>query len=151
MSLHACCSRSVLIIRSVAAKMVSLDDEAIDFPNAYKAMAVLLRGIDASDDDVKELAEKIEGCVFRTVKGGHGCLVCSVVSTSTCSVDMLTFLLLGSGNSLSRSMRLSLSFSMNASARILVLFSSKTYFPVLNRRAEGSRLISGRQWHSKGL
>lgn len=40
--------------------MVSLDDEAIDFPNAYKAMAILLRSTDVTDDEVIELAGKID-------------------------------------------------------------------------------------------
>jgi translation initiation factor 4G len=40
--------------------MVALDDESIDFPQAYKAMAVLIRSIDMPDDEIATLAESID-------------------------------------------------------------------------------------------
>ncbi|WVN88428.1 uncharacterized protein L203_103638 [Cryptococcus depauperatus CBS 7841] len=46
--------------QSLEGRMATLDDEAIDFPGAYSAVAYLVRGIDLSQEDVEGLGEKIE-------------------------------------------------------------------------------------------
>lgn len=40
--------------------MPSLDDDAIDFPQAYRAVAILMRSISLSEEDVDALVKKIE-------------------------------------------------------------------------------------------
>lgn len=40
--------------------MPTLDDEAIDFPNAYDAIALLTQSLSLSDDEVSALGDKIE-------------------------------------------------------------------------------------------
>jgi translation initiation factor 4G len=40
--------------------MPSLDDDAIDFPQAYKAIAILIRSLSLSDDAVTALLEKVD-------------------------------------------------------------------------------------------
>ncbi len=40
--------------------MVSLDDDSIDFPQAYKAIALFMRSLSLSDDDIATLLAKID-------------------------------------------------------------------------------------------
>lgn len=40
--------------------MPSLDDDAIDFPQAYKAIAVLMRSASLSQEEIDALVEKID-------------------------------------------------------------------------------------------
>lgn len=40
--------------------MKSLDDDSIDFPQAYKAVAVIIRSLSLSSDEIDELCGKIE-------------------------------------------------------------------------------------------
>lgn len=40
--------------------MPSLDDDAIDFPQAYKAVAVLMRALSLGQEEIDALVEKIE-------------------------------------------------------------------------------------------
>ena len=40
--------------------MPSLDDDAIDFPQAYNAIAILMRSISLSKDDIAALIQKVE-------------------------------------------------------------------------------------------
>lgn len=40
--------------------MVSLDDDSIDFPQAYKAIALIMRSLSLSEDDISSLCEQIE-------------------------------------------------------------------------------------------
>lgn len=40
--------------------MGSLDDDAIDFPQAYKAIALCMRGLSLTESDITALADKID-------------------------------------------------------------------------------------------
>lgn len=40
--------------------MVSLDDDSIDFPQAYKAVAVIMRRLSLSQEDIDDLTGKID-------------------------------------------------------------------------------------------
>jgi translation initiation factor 4G len=40
--------------------MASLDDDSIDFPQAYKAMALFMRSLSLSDSEISGLLEKID-------------------------------------------------------------------------------------------
>lgn len=40
--------------------MNSLDDDSIDFPQAYKAVAVIMRSLSLSPEEIDELSAKIE-------------------------------------------------------------------------------------------
>lgn len=40
--------------------MPSLDDDAIDFPQAYKAIAILIRSLSLSEDAITALVEKVD-------------------------------------------------------------------------------------------
>jgi translation initiation factor 4G len=40
--------------------MPSLDDDAIDFPQAYKAVAILMRSIALSQDEITSLLSKVD-------------------------------------------------------------------------------------------
>lgn len=40
--------------------MVSLDDDSIDFPQAYKAVGTIMRGISLSDEDIEALLGKVD-------------------------------------------------------------------------------------------
>jgi translation initiation factor 4G len=40
--------------------MTSLDDDAIDFPQAYKAIAILIRHLSLSDDEIEALGKKVD-------------------------------------------------------------------------------------------
>jgi translation initiation factor 4G len=40
--------------------MVSLDDDSIDFPQAYKAIAVIMRRLSLSQEDIDDLTGKID-------------------------------------------------------------------------------------------
>lgn len=40
--------------------MVSLDDDAIDFPQAYKAIAVLMRSLDLGPEEIDVLVQQID-------------------------------------------------------------------------------------------
>jgi translation initiation factor 4G len=40
--------------------MPTLDDDAIDFPQAYKAIAILIRSLSLTDDEIAGLLEKVE-------------------------------------------------------------------------------------------
>lgn len=40
--------------------MVSLDDDSIDFPQAYKAMALFMRSLSLSDDAISSLLERVD-------------------------------------------------------------------------------------------
>lgn len=51
---------SEVLKQALEARMPTLDDEAIDFPNAYDAVALLTRSLSLSDDDVSALGDKIE-------------------------------------------------------------------------------------------
>ncbi|KAL0253970.1 hypothetical protein I308_101349 [Cryptococcus tetragattii IND107] len=51
---------SEVLKQALEARMPTLDDEAIDFPNAYDAIVLLTRSLSLSDDDVSALGDKIE-------------------------------------------------------------------------------------------
>jgi translation initiation factor 4G len=40
--------------------MVTLDDDAIDFPQAYKSIAILMRSISLSQEEIDALLEKVD-------------------------------------------------------------------------------------------
>jgi translation initiation factor 4G len=40
--------------------MPSLDDDSIDFPQAYKAVATLMRSISLEDDQIDALLDKVD-------------------------------------------------------------------------------------------
>jgi translation initiation factor 4G len=40
--------------------MPSLDDDSIDFPQAYKAVALLMRSISLSQEEIDALLEKVD-------------------------------------------------------------------------------------------
>lgn len=40
--------------------MVTVDDDAIDFPQAYKAIAVLIRSLDLSSEEIDALLELVD-------------------------------------------------------------------------------------------
>jgi translation initiation factor 4G len=40
--------------------MVSLDDDSIDFPQAYKAVGAIMRSISLSDEDIDGLLGKVD-------------------------------------------------------------------------------------------
>lgn len=40
--------------------MVSLDDDSIDFPQAYKAIALFMRSLALSEDDIAALLKKVD-------------------------------------------------------------------------------------------
>ena len=40
--------------------MPSLDDDAIDFPQAYKAIAILIRSLSLPEDAITALVEKVD-------------------------------------------------------------------------------------------
>lgn len=40
--------------------MVTLDDDAIDFPQAYKSIALLMRSISLSQEEIDDLLEKVD-------------------------------------------------------------------------------------------
>lgn len=40
--------------------MPTLDDDAIDFPQAYKAIALLMRSLSLGEDEIKSLLEKVD-------------------------------------------------------------------------------------------
>lgn len=40
--------------------MPSLDDDSIDFPQAYKAMALFMRSLQLSDDQITALLAKVD-------------------------------------------------------------------------------------------
>jgi translation initiation factor 4G len=44
----------------IEARMASLDDDSIDFPQAYKAIAVLMRGLSLSAEEVDKLVGMID-------------------------------------------------------------------------------------------
>ena len=46
--------------------MTSLDDDSIDFPEAYRATAILMRSISLSDVEIDGLLEKVD--VYGTPK-----------------------------------------------------------------------------------
>jgi len=49
-----------ILKKGIASKMTTLDDESLDFPLAYKAMAVLMRSIGMPDDEIAALAKTID-------------------------------------------------------------------------------------------
>ncbi|EIW70435.1 hypothetical protein TREMEDRAFT_38178 [Tremella mesenterica DSM 1558] len=48
-----------LLLKSVESRISTLDDDAVDFPAAYKAVALLVRSIAASPDDLERLVSLI--------------------------------------------------------------------------------------------
>ncbi|BEI85507.1 hypothetical protein CcaverHIS002_0509080 [Cutaneotrichosporon cavernicola] len=46
--------------KGIAERMVTLDDDAIDFPQAYKSIALLMRSILLSQEDIDALLEKVD-------------------------------------------------------------------------------------------
>ncbi|KLT45414.1 hypothetical protein CC85DRAFT_282480 [Cutaneotrichosporon oleaginosum] len=46
--------------KGIAHRMASLDDEAVDFPQAYKSIALLMRTISLSQEDIDALLEKVD-------------------------------------------------------------------------------------------
>jgi len=42
------------------ARIVSLDDESIDFPAAYKAVATLIRSLSMTDEEIDALLSKVD-------------------------------------------------------------------------------------------
>lgn len=40
--------------------MVTLDDESIDYPQAYKAIAILMRSASLSQEEIDELVAKVD-------------------------------------------------------------------------------------------
>jgi translation initiation factor 4G len=46
--------------KGIAERMVTLDDDAIDFPQAYKSIAILMRSISLSQEEIDALLEKVD-------------------------------------------------------------------------------------------
>ncbi|ORY32813.1 hypothetical protein BCR39DRAFT_521719 [Naematelia encephala] len=46
--------------KTLATRITSLDDDSIDFPQAYKAVALLMRSLSLSDEEIEVLANTIE-------------------------------------------------------------------------------------------
>jgi hypothetical protein len=53
------CSTSRLIIR-FEARIGTLDDESIDFPAAYKAVATIIRSLSMTDEEIDALLSKVD-------------------------------------------------------------------------------------------
>lgn len=51
---------ALLTLSSIAERMVTLDDDAIDFPQAYKAIAALMRSASLSQEEIDALVEKVD-------------------------------------------------------------------------------------------
>lgn len=47
-------------LSSITVHMPSLDDDALDFPQAYRAIAILIRGLSLSTEDIQSLAGMID-------------------------------------------------------------------------------------------
>lgn len=47
-------------ITSLEARMTTLDDDAIDFPQAYKAIAALMRSVALGQEEIDALLEKVD-------------------------------------------------------------------------------------------
>lgn len=47
-------------MNSIESHMVSLDDDSIDFPQAYRAIALFMRSLSLTDDDISALIAQVD-------------------------------------------------------------------------------------------
>jgi len=57
---HSYCHYIPRLTIRFEARIVSLDDESIDFPAAYKAVATLIRSLSMTDEEIDALLSKVD-------------------------------------------------------------------------------------------